>query len=158
TPRQAFGGAATEHVRYDEAEVAASAFGFWRGAPPAALRPSLGQDTLPGRGAIGTFGWHAPLGASRLGGRLGAQLHGLAGARARAAQPALGWRDPAAAWVAPLSDDHATQHARVLGTERIAPAARREDRWNLQSRFLDGRSEAHLTGVIRDGGDSLLAA
>ena len=158
TPRQAFGGAATEHVRYDEAEIAPSAFGFWRGAPPAALIQSLGSDTLPGRGAIGTLGWRAPMAGGTLAGRLGAQLHSLDGPRALAAQHALEWTYQSAALVASLSDERATRRARVLGTERLSAAARREDRWNLQSRFLSGRSEAHFTGVIREGGDPLLAA
>jgi hypothetical protein len=158
TPRQALGGAAAENVRYDEAEISASAFGFWRGVPASALVQSLGSDTLPGRGAVGTLGWRAPVAGGRLSGRLGAQLHSLDGPRALAGQNALEWTYQTPGLVAALSDERATSHARVLGTERFAAAARREDRWNLQSRFLSGRSEAHFTGVIREGGDSLLVA
>jgi hypothetical protein len=158
TPRQAIGGAAAENVRFDEAELSASAFGFWRGVQPAALIPSLGADTLPGRGASGTLGWRAPVAGGKLAGRLGAQLHSLDGPRALAAQHALEWTYQTAGMVASLSDERATRRARVLGTDRFAAAPRREDRWNLQGRFGHGRAETHFTGVLRDGGDPLLTA
>ena len=115
----------------------------------AALIQSPGSDTLPGRGAIGTLEWRAPMAGGTLAGRLGAQLHSLDGPRALAAQHALEWTYQSAALVASLSDERATRRARVLGTERLSAAARREDRWNLQSRFLSGRS-----GGALHGGDS----
>jgi len=157
TPRLALGGFAVERVRFDEALLSANAFTFWRGGSDAPLGATSSSDTLPGRGAAGNFDWSAPLARGWLAGHLGAQVHNLEGHRTLAAQHALEWSYLSPTFTATLSDERGTRRLRVLGTDRLAPAARREDRWNLQSRLVDGRAEAHLTGVVRDGGDPALA-
>ena len=157
TPRLALGGLVVEGVRFEDAELSAQGFAFWRGGQRA-TPGAPGADTLPGRGLSGGLGWRAPLAAGWIGGRLGAQLHSLEGRRALAAQHALEWSYRGAGLTASVSDERGTRRLRVLGTDRIAPAPRREDRCNFQGRFAGGRGEAHLTGVARDGGDPALAS
>ena len=158
TPRLTLGGVAVENVRFEEAEVSASAFAFWRGTSNRMPGVTSDSDTLPGHGAAGNFGWRAPVAGGSLSGRLGAQLHSLEGHRALAGQHALEWSYRSSSLVAWLSDERGTRRLRVLGTDRIANAPRREDRWNVQNRFAAGRAETHLTGVVRDGGDPALAS
>jgi len=157
-PRLALGGLAIEHVRFDEAVLSANAFTFWRGGSRAAFGVSNPSDTLPGRGAAGNFDWGVPVARGWLSGHLGAQVHSLEGHRALAGQHALEWTYQSPTFSAALSDERGTNRLRTIGTDRLTPAPRREDRWNLQSRLIDGRAETHFTGILRDGGDPALAS
>jgi hypothetical protein len=156
-PRLLLGGLLVEDLRWDEAWLSARAFGFRRGPPPAALLAGSGADTLPGRGLGVALGWRVPLAHGWLGSTLGGQAHDLEGRRSLAVQHALEWSLRTRRLVIGLSDERATARARALGTDRLAPAARREQRWNLQACFARGRAESHFTGVVRDGGDPALA-
>jgi hypothetical protein len=158
TPRLALGGLAVENVRFDDGILSASGFAFWRGGSSGERGSIAPDDTLPGHGATGAFGWSVPLAKGSLGGRVVAQAHALDGARALAAQHALEWTYNSSTFSAWLSDERATRHLRLLGTDRFVPAPRSEDRWNVQGRFADGRAETHLTGVAREGGDPALVS
>ena len=156
TPRLGLGGIMAEGLRFDEGALSFTLVGFARAATPASVLAA--PDTLAGSGTAGVFGWRAPLGAGTLGGRLGAQLHDLDPSRSVAVQHAIEWSLTTPRWTVAVSDERNTRHARVLGTDQITPTPRREERWNLQTRFGRGRSESHFTGVLRDGGDPALEA
>lgn len=158
TPRIGLGGLMADGLRFDEGSVSFAAVGFARAASPAPLPRSIDADTLAGRGTAGVFGWRAPVSHGTLAGRLGAQLHDLDGHRSLAAQHAVDWSLVTPQWTVSLSDERGTRHARLLGTDRFALTPRREDRWNVQTRFDQGRAESHLVGVLRDGGDPTLEA
>ncbi|HET9327570.1 MAG TPA: hypothetical protein VFQ05_12420 [Candidatus Eisenbacteria bacterium] len=157
-PRLALGGIAIENVRFDEGIFSVNAFTFWRGGSPQALGVPPSSDTLPGRGAAGNFDWGVALARGWLTGHLGAQLHSLEGHRALAAEHGLEWTYRSPTFSATLSDQRGTRRLRTISTDRLPPAPRREDRWNIQSRLVDGRAEMHFTGVLRDGGDPALAS
>ena len=158
TPRIGLGGLMAEGIRFEEGTVSFTAVGFTRAASPAPVPRPADADTLAGGGTAAVFGWRAPAGRGTLAGRLGAQLHDLDGQRSLAAQHAIEWSLITPQWAVSLSDERGTRRARLLGTDRFAPTPRREDRWNLQTRFGQARSEAHFIGVLRDGGDPTLEA
>ena len=157
-PRLALGGVAVREVPWGGAAVSATLFGAARGRPPTALARVSGSDTLAGRGLFGTVGWRVPLGLGRFSQRVGVQAHDLDGAHAIGVENGLAWTLQTPALVVSLSSERASEAARTLGTDRLGRAPRREDRWSLQDRFARGRAEAHLNGIVREGGDSTLAA
>jgi len=156
TPRLGLGGVMADGLRFDEGLLSFTLVGFGRAAVP--IAPPALPDTTAGRGTAAGFGWRAPLPAGTLGGRLGTQLHDLDRDRTVAIQHALEWAFDTPQWAVSLSDERNTRGTRVLGTDQFSLAPRREERWNIQTRFGHGRAESHFTGVLREGGDPTLEA
>jgi len=158
TPRIALAGMATEGLHFDEAILSLTVMGFARERPPAAVPTDPSPDSLAGRGALAALAWKAPFAGGTLAGTFGGQAHDLDGPRVLALQQSVEWRFASPALAATIADQRGTRGGRLLGTDRFAPAPRREDRWNLQARFAGGRTESHFTGVLREGGDAALEA
>ena len=156
TPRMGLAGAMVENLKLDESSASLALLGFGRGhvSPAAAAMPG---DTLAGGGGAATVDVRAPLPLGSLTFAVGAQLHDLDGSMGLAAQQALGWSLGGPRFVLDFTDERASARARLLRTDGLTPAARREDRWNTQARLLHGRVETHFTGVVRDGGDPAVA-
>ena len=158
TPRLGIGGVAVSELEFDDATLSVALMGFGRGR----LFPSasgIGDvDSLAGRGGDALFAWRVPTSLGRLGGTLGAQLHDLDGHSGMAAHEAFEWSLATPGLVASLRDERNSHRARVLGTQRFVVAPQREDRWNVQTRWLRGRVESHLTGAMREGGEADLAS
>lgn len=158
TRRISVAGASLDELHFDEGTLSVGVVAFRRGVTRARSAGPTDADTLPGGGATGSFGIHAPLPLGVLGMTVAGGWHDLDGQRGLAAQQAVEWN-----WVTPRAvlgfhDERATSRARVIGTETLALAPREEDRWNAQLRGAGGRLEAHFTGAVRAGGDSSLAA
>ena len=154
----AVGGAALDALPFDEGVIALGVIGFHRGRARWQGPGLADLDSLAGGGAMGSFGVIAPLPLGRLGLTVAGGWHDLDGHGGLAAQQALDW-----SWATPraalaLHDERSTRRTRRIGTETLAPAAREEQRWNAQVRGARGRVEAHVTGAVRAGGDSSLAA
>ncbi|HET7224807.1 MAG TPA: hypothetical protein VFK69_03745 [Candidatus Eisenbacteria bacterium] len=157
-PRISVGGAAVQELRYGAAAMSASVFAAARRAALPARFGANGADTLAGRGVFGSFGWRVPIGQSRLSQEFGLQSHDLAGGPSLAVEQRLDWTLQTRALLVALGAERASPDARTLGTDRLAQAPRREDRVSVQDRFDKGRAETHLTALVREGGDSTLAA
>ena len=156
TSRLRIGGLLVEGLPLDRARLALGVMGFGRGRASPAPSPTISLDSLPGGGGLATLGWRAPALRGTLAGSVDGQLHDLDGPRALAAQELLEWSYASPGLVATLSDARGTRGVRLLGTDRFTPGPRREERWNVQRRFIGGRAESHCTGVLRDGGDAAL--
>jgi hypothetical protein len=136
----------------DAARYTLTALGFRRDRTLGRLVP----DPAPGHGGLGAVGWRLPVGAGTITGTLGGQVHDLDGVRRLAMAQALAWDFATRRVAASLASARNTGGARIIGTDRFAPAPRAEDRWSLQARSAGGRFETHSTGVIRGGGDPAL--
>jgi hypothetical protein len=157
TPRMGIAGGMVENLKLDESGTSLALFGFARGRVSPALAATPG-DTLAGRGGTAAVDVRAPLPLGWLRFAVGAQLHDLDGAPGLAAQQGLGWSLNTPVFALAIDDERATARARLLRTDGLTPAARREDRWNAQARMLRGRLETHFSGVVREGGDPSVAA
>jgi hypothetical protein len=157
TPRMGLAGGMVENLNRDGTRTSLALFGFARGrvSPATAATPG---DTLAGRGGTAAVDVRAPLPLGMLTFAVGAQLHDLDGSPGLAAQQGLGWSLGTPVFVLAINDERATGRARLLRTDGLTPAARREDRWNAQARMLRGRAETHFSGVVREGGDPSIAA
>jgi hypothetical protein len=159
TPRKLrLGGAALEERPFDEATVSASFLGFARGVAPHGAGVPADPDSMGGAGGVATFGIRAPLAASHVAFAVSGGYHNLDGERGLTARQALDWNLATPLVALALHDERASRRARIVGTETFLAAPRAEDRWNAQLRGGQGRLESHFTGVLRDGGDSSLAA
>jgi hypothetical protein len=147
-------GTSLDGGRQTAARFALTAIGFRRDSTFGRLEP----DPTPGHGGLGALGWRLPVGAGAVSGTLGGQVHDLDGVRRLAMTQALAWDFSTRRVAASLASARNTGGARIIGTDRFAPAPRAEDRWSLQARSAGGRFETHSTGVIRDGGDPALEA
>jgi hypothetical protein len=156
-PRLALAGLAAGEVPFDVAKFSFAVVGFGRGATLGAPG-AAGPDSLAGRGASGTVGWRVPLGSGSLSGIVVGQLHTLDGRRAIAAAHRHELLLVSRRVALSLHDERASPRARRLGTDRLVPAPRSEDRWNLQTRLFDGRAEAHVAGAWRAGGEVALVS
>ncbi len=154
----ALAGATLDELRVEEGSVSLAALGFGRGAAKRAAFGPADPDSLRGGGGFSMVGVRAPLARGTLAIGLLAGYHDLDGHAGLAAQHALDWSLGMPWLTLGLHDQHATRRARIIGTDNLPLAARQEDRWNAQARGLRGRVEGHFTGVVREGGDSTLAA
>jgi hypothetical protein len=154
-PRIAAAGVALEDTRFNNALLSLGVMGFGRDRvhrdPTSAT-----FDTLPGRGALAALGWKVPLARGMLSGAQAFEVHDLDGARLTAIREGLEWNMVTRSFAGTLASERTTPGARLVGTDRLAPAPNREDRWALQARLPGGRTESHFTGVVREGGDIAL--
>jgi len=152
TPTSALAGVAAEALPFDVARLAFAAVGFERGSAPAAWPPVPGTAS-GGRGVSLRYMASAPLAGGNLFTGTELQAHTLGGERALAGSEWAEWTRVSANGVWSVREQRTTRRLLILDLDRLSPAARRDERWNLQQRLLGGRCEVHAVGSVRDGGD-----
>ena len=156
-PRVGLAGGMIENLKLEGATTSLALFGFGRGRVKSDRAPAPG-DTLAGTGGAATIDVQAPLPLGSLAFFVGAQVHDLDGARGLAAQQGWGWTLGTPGFALSIHDERATDRTRLLRTDGLSPAARREDRWNAQAWLFRRRAETHFSGVLREGGDPAVSA
>jgi len=152
TPSLALAGVAAEAPPFHLARLTFAAVGFERRGTPAAW-PLAQVSPSPGRGMSLRYVARVPLagGSASTGTEL--QAHTLLGGRAIAGSEWVEWTRVSPSGVWSVREQRTTRQLLILDLDRLAPAARRDERWNVQQRLLGGRCEVHAVRSVRDGGD-----
>jgi len=153
-PRLGLAALLLEGHRFDASSMTFGLFGFGRGTVLAP--PETPGDTLAGGGATARFAATAPLPLGALTFALGASLHTLDGHPGLAGDQTVAWDYHSETTIVSLRESRASANARAFQGDRIVAETRREDRWNMQTRFAGGRAEAHFLGARRTGGETSL--